>query len=142
MTILIGMLLGVASSLIASEFTEVSPYLARRLVRWAARIWSTTEEAGEAYAEEWLAVINDRPGKLLQLATALGFVGGAVGRAIPRQVRAIRRSIGPRMREEAREAALYLVVDHDWDIVKRVGVTLFLLVALLVARVEQEDRSS
>jgi hypothetical protein len=91
-------------SLVAAECTEVSPFLAKRLVRWAAVRWSSDAEIAAAYADEWLAVIDDRrPGKLLKLVTALAFTGGAIGRAVPRRLFPVRRKLRSLLRAIARK---------------------------------------
>jgi hypothetical protein len=64
--------LGLAAGLAVNECSDVSPWLARRLVRWAAGIRYPGRE------DELEAVIDDRPGKLLKLLTALGFVCAAL----------------------------------------------------------------
>lgn len=76
----IGVLLGLA----VNEMFEVSPWLARRAVRLAARLWSADPEVAAGYAEEWTAVVTERPGKLFKLITALWFVAGGALRAFPR----------------------------------------------------------
>ncbi|WP_371408906.1 hypothetical protein OG423_32170 [Micromonospora zamorensis] len=76
--------------LLVNEMTDVSPWAARRLVRWAAYRWTTDPDMAEVYAEEWTAIIDERPGKLFKLATALQFTGGAVGRTVPRRAAVIR----------------------------------------------------
>ncbi|MFF4810560.1 hypothetical protein ACFY03_20335 [Micromonospora chersina] len=87
------LLLGALLSLALSELTEVSPWAARKLVRWAAYRWTTDPELAAAYAEEWAAIIDERPGKLLKLLTATGFTLGATGRAAPRMLLDARRRI-------------------------------------------------
>lgn len=77
-------ILGIVFGLLVNEITDVSPWLARKLVRWSACRWTVNPEIGAAYAEEWAAVIDERPGKLFKLLTALQFALGAAGRAAPR----------------------------------------------------------
>lgn len=57
--------------LMLNEFSDVSPWLARRMVAWSARIKYGDDPRAEIQAEAWAAVINDRPGKLFKLATGL-----------------------------------------------------------------------
>ncbi|MER8066953.1 MULTISPECIES: hypothetical protein [Streptomyces] len=52
--------------LAVGEFTEVSPWLARRILRLAARRLGNPE-AAERYEAEWVALLDERPGKLLKL---------------------------------------------------------------------------
>jgi hypothetical protein len=59
--------------LLLSEFSEVSPWLARRLLVWAARHVGDPRKV-ERYREEWLAGLQDVPGKLTKLAKALSIV--------------------------------------------------------------------
>ncbi|MFY1595570.1 hypothetical protein [Micromonospora sp. WMMD737] len=79
-------ILGIVFGLLVNEVTDISPWAARRLTRWSAYRWTTDPEMAAGYAEEWAAVIDDRPGKLLKLLTALRFALGAAGRAAPRAV--------------------------------------------------------
>lgn len=72
--ILIGVLLG----LLVNEFCDVSPWAARKLVRWSAHRRYVNPARADARAEELARLIDDRPGKLFKLITALGFVSGAV----------------------------------------------------------------
>jgi hypothetical protein len=61
---------------VINEVIDVCPWLARKLVRWSAqRI--TDASMAERYEEEWLAGLEDRPGKLLQLISAISIVIGA-----------------------------------------------------------------
>lgn len=69
-----------------AEGTEVAPWLARRLVRWSARVRYTDAVRAQMRAEELAAVIDSRPGKLFKLATALCFVSVASGARISRLV--------------------------------------------------------
>ncbi|MDG4796917.1 hypothetical protein [Micromonospora sp. WMMD1082] len=94
-------ILGVVLGLFVNEVTDISPWIARKLVRWSAYRWTTNPEIAAEYAEEWTALINDRPGMLPKLLTAMRFSVGAAGRAAPRiirnRLRAARR-IGRRSR--------------------------------------------
>lgn len=64
--ILIGLVLGA----VVNEACDVSPWLARRLLRWSAHQISDADMA-ERYEEEWLGLLDERPGKLLKLTFAL-----------------------------------------------------------------------
>ncbi|MEV5767950.1 hypothetical protein AB0L34_25715 [Micromonospora sp. NPDC052213] len=77
-------ILGIVFGLLVNEVTDISPWLARKLTRWSAYRWTTDPDTAAGYAEEWAAVIDDRPGKLLKLLTALRFTIGAASRAAPR----------------------------------------------------------
>jgi lipopolysaccharide/colanic/teichoic acid biosynthesis glycosyltransferase len=64
----------IISGLLVNEITDVCPWLAVRLVRWAARLrYPHAPERAAIRAVEHARVINDRPGKLFKLFTALGF---------------------------------------------------------------------
>ncbi|NJC13027.1 hypothetical protein F4558_002853 [Micromonospora profundi] len=94
--------------LAVNEMTDLSPWAARRLVRWAAYHWTTDPEIAAGYAEEWTAIVEERPGKLFKLATAVQFAIGAAGRAAPRTATAIkfavRRELASVEIQEARSA--------------------------------------
>ena len=75
-----------------NEISNASPWLARRLIRRAARWWFTTASEAAQYEEEWTALIADRPGKILQLTTAAGFASYALtllGRRHARRIAAL-----------------------------------------------------
>ena len=61
-----------------AEFGEVSPWLARRCVRWAAR-QLPTRAMQSRYIEEWCAHLEQIPGKV----TKLGFAVSLVARSVP-----------------------------------------------------------
>lgn len=61
---------------VVNEAIDVCPWLARKLVRWSARR-ITDASMAQRYEEEWLAGLEDRPGKLLQLISAISIVVGA-----------------------------------------------------------------
>lgn len=81
------LILSIALGLLVNEVTDISPAIARRLVRWSAYRWTTNPEIAAGYAEEWTALINARPGKLLKILTGIRFSLGAIGRAAPRFAR-------------------------------------------------------
>jgi hypothetical protein len=63
---------------VLAEFGEVSPWLARQWVRWAARQLPTRGMRAR-YTEEWLAHVEQVPGKV----TKLGFAASLVVRSVP-----------------------------------------------------------
>lgn len=71
---------GFALGLVANEMCDVSPWLARHVVSVAARLWTPNAELRKTYAEEWRAIIAERPGKLFKLFTGLGFLGAGAWR--------------------------------------------------------------
>jgi len=56
-----GITLSVLLGLIVNEFSDLSPWLARRVIPVAAHLWAQTPEEGVAYSEEWAAVVEERP---------------------------------------------------------------------------------
>jgi hypothetical protein len=63
--------------LLLSEFSELSPWLARHLLIWGAARLGALHQS-ERYREEWLAGLDDVPGKLTKLVKALSIVGYTV----------------------------------------------------------------
>jgi hypothetical protein len=78
--------IAVASGLLINEMTEISPWAARRLVAWSARVKYGTTERGRIRGVELVTLIEERPGKLLKLLTALGFTGAALATVVFRGV--------------------------------------------------------
>jgi hypothetical protein len=69
-TIVISIVVG----LLANEVTDVSPWLAGKVARWSARLrYAADPNLAATRAEELTALINERPGNLFKLLTALGF---------------------------------------------------------------------
>ena len=60
-------------SLVTAEFSDLGPWLARRVVKLSARLLLDRDLA-EQYDEEWLAGIDSTPGKLTPLARAAGIL--------------------------------------------------------------------
>ncbi|MFC3738867.1 hypothetical protein [Paractinoplanes deccanensis] len=79
------MIIAVLLGLLVNEGCELSPWLALRLVRLSARLRYGKTSRAEVRAEEWSAYVNDRPGKLFKLFTAVGFFAGAVRTAAKRK---------------------------------------------------------
>jgi membrane protein YdbS with pleckstrin-like domain len=78
--------LAVVLGLIVNEFSDVSPWLARKLVGWSARLRYGDTTRAEIRAEELAAVINDRPGKLFKLGTGVRFASSALATRVRRMV--------------------------------------------------------
>jgi len=76
--VIAGIVLGIVAGLLANELCEFSPWCARKLVRWSAFRRYADPGRAEMRAEELAAVINNRPGNLFKLITAVGFAGNAV----------------------------------------------------------------
>ncbi|MFC6016379.1 PH domain-containing protein [Plantactinospora solaniradicis] len=70
--------LAIVLGLLVNELTDVSPWLARKLVAWSARLRYRDTSRAEVRAEELAAVINDRPGKLFKLGTGVRFLSAAL----------------------------------------------------------------
>ncbi|MDH6629056.1 hypothetical protein M2271_006891 [Streptomyces sp. LBL] len=68
--VLTNLVIPTALSMVIGECTEVSPWLARRVLRLAARLLGNPE-ATERYEAEWVALLDERPGKLLKLFFAI-----------------------------------------------------------------------
>ena len=73
-TAILSVLLGLA----VNECCEVSPWAAKKIARWSARLRYDDPERAEIRSEELVALIEDRPGKLLKLITALCFAAAAL----------------------------------------------------------------
>lgn len=84
--------LSIVVGLIVNEFCEISPWCARKLVRWAAFQRYADPDRAEIRAEEWTALINDRPGKLFKLISAACFTLSAVIVSARRIADRLRRS--------------------------------------------------
>jgi hypothetical protein len=99
--------------LLVNECCELSPWVAVRLVRWAARLrYSDTPERAAIRGEELTALVNDRPGKLFKLLTALGFTLRALTttalRTAPRKLRRLAAS-ARRFAKPIRDAGVHVV---------------------------------
>lgn len=92
-------ILSITLGVLVNEVTDISPWLAKRLVQWSAYRWASDPAIAAVYAEEWSSILEDRPGKLLKLLTAIQFTVGAIGRAAPRSVAAIVRNAYLRTRK-------------------------------------------
>ncbi|GIH09259.1 hypothetical protein Rhe02_73260 [Rhizocola hellebori] len=68
----------VVTGLLVNEWSDASPWLARRIVQWSARRRYGRGQRAEIRSEELSAFIDDRPGKLLKLFTAMGFAMTAI----------------------------------------------------------------
>lgn len=89
MSVWLQVVLPVALGFAVNESCDISPWLARKMVRRAAAI--RRPDRAEGLAEEWSAVIEDRPGKLFKLFTALGFLLTALAHRAANRTQANRR---------------------------------------------------
>lgn len=68
------LIVSVAVGLAINEYADFAPWVSRKLAsRAARRMYADNAERAEIRAEEWAAVIDDRPGKLFKLFTALSY---------------------------------------------------------------------
>ncbi|KAA9375200.1 hypothetical protein F5972_27875 [Microbispora cellulosiformans] len=70
--------LGILLGLVVNEFCDVSPWLARIVIRWSADIRYKNAPRQQMRADELVALIEERPGKLFKLLTAAGFLVSAI----------------------------------------------------------------
>jgi dsRNA-specific ribonuclease len=80
---------GVLLPLLLAEFGDWCPWLAGHIVRWSARRLGDSA-ARARYEEEWLANLEEVPGKLALLAAALGYAAN-----IPRMRWSLRNTAPP-----------------------------------------------
>jgi hypothetical protein len=79
-------LFAILSGLAINECCEISPWAARKLICWSAHRRYVDPARAQIRAEELAALIDDRPGKLFKLVTALGFVAGAIASIVCRAI--------------------------------------------------------
>jgi hypothetical protein len=70
---ILGAIGGVVSALLINEFSDVCPWLARKVVRWSARVQYADRDRAQMREEELEALVDARPGKLFKLLTAAWF---------------------------------------------------------------------
>lgn len=69
---ILSIVISVVVGLAINEYADFAPWGARKLAgRAARRMYADNAERAKIRAEEWAAVIDDRPGKLFKLASAL-----------------------------------------------------------------------
>ncbi|GAA2471320.1 hypothetical protein [Winogradskya humida] len=79
MTELFVAIAGFVTAVAVNEFSDLSPWLAERVIRGAARLWAYHDpELAEVYREEWAALVHERPGKVTKLLSAMPFLVVAV----------------------------------------------------------------
>ncbi|RAO39730.1 hypothetical protein PSN13_00755 [Micromonospora saelicesensis] len=81
-------LFGVVTGILINEASDISPWLARRLVAWAAFRRYSDPQWASTRAQEFIALIDERPGKLFKLLTALGFAASAQAFDVKRRLSA------------------------------------------------------
>ncbi len=73
-----GVLVSIVLGLVINEMCDVSPWCARRLVQLSVRLRYADLERRRIRADELVALIDERPGKLMKLGTSLGFLCAAM----------------------------------------------------------------
>lgn len=63
---------------VVNECCEISPWAAKKIAAWSARLRYDDPERAEIRSEELASLIEKRPGKLLKLITALCFAAAAL----------------------------------------------------------------
>lgn len=86
-------LLTIVSGMAVNECSDVCPCLARALTGWSVRLRYPNPEQALVRGEELQRHIDDRPGKLLKLGTALSFLAVGAAEAVCRTV--LRRGAAP-----------------------------------------------
>lgn len=86
-------ILSIGAGLLVNEFSDISPWAAKKIVIWSARLRYGRSARAEVRAEELSAVIDSRPGKLFKLMTALLFAVGATGSYLRREALFMRMAI-------------------------------------------------
>jgi hypothetical protein len=71
-------ILSVLLAFAVNECCDVSPWAAKKILRWSARLRYCDPERAEIRDEELVALIEDMPGKLFKLITALCFAAAAL----------------------------------------------------------------
>jgi hypothetical protein len=95
-------LLAVVLGLVANELCDLAPWLARRLVPKAAKLWAGHDsDRATVLEEEWAAVVEDCPGKLTKLALALRFMAWATCRSEHSRLWRLYRLVRVRFRRAA-----------------------------------------
>jgi hypothetical protein len=90
----IGIMISIITGALVNEFCDVSPWIARKVIRRAASLWAGADlDLASAYKAEWAAVVEDCPGKITKLIHATSFYSVGVAQAVRRQlkIRDIRR---------------------------------------------------
>ncbi|MER6171339.1 hypothetical protein [Streptosporangium sp. NPDC001681] len=67
----------IGGGLLVNECCDLSPWAARKVVIWSARLRYGKSDRADIRVEEHAALIDTRPGKLFKLVTALAFACGA-----------------------------------------------------------------
>jgi hypothetical protein len=77
----------VGAAVLAAEFFDFLCWLAKRTACYAAHLRYGATERAEVRADEWEDTIQVRPGQVLKLVTALGFLSSGIWAAANRRLR-------------------------------------------------------
>jgi Cdc6-like AAA superfamily ATPase len=94
----IEIILSITLGLLVNECSDVSPWCARNLMRLSARLRYLDPERCRTRSEELVALVDERPGKLLKLFTGVGFLLSAL-------LTLLRRRVDLQLRRITRRAA-------------------------------------
>jgi hypothetical protein len=97
-------------ALLVNEFCDVSPWLARRIVRWSAACRYRDPHRAEARAEELAALIDNRPGNLFKVITACCFAASAAGSRLPSAAAKLRAMIAGRTWQRPSEVVIGSII--------------------------------
>jgi hypothetical protein len=86
MSAVLSITVAIALGLLTNELFDISSWLAKRIARRSARIRYGDTDRAATRAEELGAYIEDRPGNLLKLFTAIGFFAAALVDRLQRRV--------------------------------------------------------
>lgn len=78
---------GVVGGVLANDVGDWSSWLARKMMRQAAYLWTPDATLAEVYAEKWQRSSTSGPGSLLKLLTGLGYLGVSLARYGSRKAR-------------------------------------------------------
>lgn len=96
-------LVSVIVGLLVNEACDVSPWCAHYLVRWSVRLRYANPERRRIRGDELVALIDERPGKVLKLGTGLGFLAAALPVWLHRVAPVIFHALAQRWSPEAPE---------------------------------------
>jgi hypothetical protein len=78
--LVVAIVLAVLFAAVFGAFFDLAPLLAKAMVRRAALWWHSDLDSPEALAEEWQALVEERPVGTLKVVTGLGFLARATVR--------------------------------------------------------------
>ena len=78
--VVVALVLAVVFAAVFGAFFDFAPLLAKAMVRRAASWWHSDLDSPETLAEEWRALVDERPVGTLKVVTGLGFLARATVR--------------------------------------------------------------